>query len=211
MYKKAIGGLLLVQVLFVAGCCCMMLWNMRQHGKVKSIYEIELNQLMLTSKESSVIEINMQTRSDQRVVTYQVLQRPVQDKLARITEEDYTNLLRIVEAEASGEDETGKLLVANVVLNRVRDEDFPDTITEVIFQKNRGVAQFSPVSNGRFWKVEISEETISAVNRALGGEDVSCGALYFAARKYADADNMRWFDERLDYLFTHGGHEFFKE
>lgn len=211
MYKKAIGGLLLVQVLFMAGCCCMMLWNMRQHGKVKSIYEIELNQLMLTSKESSVIEINMQTRSDQRVVTYQVLQRPVQDKLARITEEDYTNLLRIVEAEASGEDETGKLLVANVVLNRVRDEDFPDTITEVIFQKNRGVAQFSPVSNGRFWKVEISEETISAVNRALGGEDVSCGALYFAARKYADADNMRWFDERLDYLFTHGGHEFFKE
>lgn len=211
MYKKAIGGLLLVQVLFVAGCCCMMLWNMRQHGKVKSIYEIKLNQLMLTSKESSVIEINMQTRSNQRVVTYQVLQRPVQDKLARITEEDYTNLLRIVEAEASGEDETGKLLVANVVLNRVRDEDFPDTITEVIFQKNRGVAQFSPVSNGRFWKVEISEETISAVNRALGGEDVSCGALYFAARKYADADNMRWFDERLDYLFTHGGHEFFKE
>ena len=211
MYKKAIGGLLLVQVLFVAGCCCMMLWNMRQHGKVKSIYEIKLNQLMLTSKESSVIEINIQTRSDQRVVTYQVLQRPVQDKLARITEEDYTNLLRIVEAEASGEDETGKLLVANVVLNRVRDEDFPDTITEVIFQKNRGVAQFSPVSNGRFWKVEISEETISAVNRALGGEDVSCGALYFAARKYADADNMRWFDERLDYLFTHGSHEFFKE
>ncbi len=189
----------------------MMLWNMRQQGNVKSIYEIELDQIVLTNKDSSVIEINMQTRSDQRVVTYQVLQRPVQDKSTWFTEEDYANLLRIVEAEASGEDETGKLLVANVVLNRVKDEDFPDTITEVIFQRNKGVTQFSPVSNGRFWKVEISEETISAVNRALSGEDASQGALYFAARKYADADNMRWFDERLDYLFAHGGHEFFKE
>lgn len=211
MYKKAIGGLLLVQMLFVTGCCCVILWNIRQHDKEKSIYEIKLNQLVLMNKESSVIEINMQTRSDQRVVTYQVLQRPVQDNLTWFTEEDYTNLLRIVEAEASGEDETGKLLVANVVLNRVRDEDFPDTITEVIFQKNKGVTQFSPISNGRFWKVEISAETISAVNRALSGEDVSRGALYFAARKYADAENMRWFDERLDYLFTYGGHEFFKE
>ncbi len=211
MYKKAIGGLLLVQMLLVVGCCCMMLWNMRQHGKVKSIYEIKLDEIVLTNKDSSIIEINMQTRSDQRVVTYQVLQRPVQDKPTWFTEEDYSNLLRIVEAEASGEDETGKLLVANVVLNRVKDEDFPDTITEVIFQKNKGVTQFSPVSNGRFWKVEISEETISAVNRALSGEDVSQGALYFAARKYADTDNMRWFDERLEYLFAHGGHEFFKE
>ncbi len=211
MYKKAIGGLLLVQMLLIAGCCSIMLWNMRQQGDVKSIYEIELKQMMLTNKESSVIEINMQTRSDQRVVTYQVLKRPVPDKTTWFTKEDYSNLLRIVEAEASGEDETGKLLVANVVLNRVKDEDFPDTITEVIFQKNKGVTQFSPISNGRFWKVEISEETISAVNRALSGEDVSQGALYFAARKYADAENMRWFDERLNYLFTHGGHEFFTE
>lgn len=211
MYKKAIGGLLLVQMLFVVGCCCMVWWNMGQHGEVKTIYEIKLDEIILLNRESSIIEINMQTRSDQRVVTYQVLQRPVQDNPAWFSEEDYANLLRIVEAEASGEDETGKLLVANVVLNRVRDEDFPDTITEVIFQKNNGTTQFSPVANGRFWKVEISEETISAVNRALSGEDVSQGALYFAARKYADADNMRWFDERLDYLFTHGGHEFFKE
>lgn len=211
MYKKAIGGLLLVQVVFILGCCGMILWNAGQQKNIKCIYEIKLEEIVLANKESSVLEINMQTRSDQRVVTYQVLQRPVQDKLTWFTQEDYTNLLRIVEAEASGEDETGKLLVANVVLNRVKDEDFPDTITDVIFQKNKGVTQFSPVSNGRFWKVEISEETISAVNRALSGEDVSQGALYFVARKYADAENMRWFDERLDYLFAHGGHEFFTE
>lgn len=211
MYKKAIGGLLLVQVLMMVGCCCMMLWNMGQQENVKSIYEIELDEILMIHKKNSIIEINMQTRSDQRVVTYQVLQRPGQDKAAWFTVEDYTNLLRIVEAEASGEDETGKLLVANVVLNRVKDDGFPDTITEVIFQKNKGITQFSPISNGRFWQVQISEETITAVDRALAGEDLSNGALYFASRKYADADNMRWFDEKLEYLFAHGGHEFFKE
>ena len=55
----------------------------------------------------------------------------------------------------------------------------------------------------------VSEETIEAVNRVLEGEDISCGALYFAARKRADSENMRWFDEELTFLFSHGGHEFF--
>jgi len=211
MYKKAIGGILMLQMLFLAVYCSMLLSNTRQGDRVKSIYEIKLNQIVLADKERSTMEINMQSSSQQRVVTYRVLQRPKQDNLRWFTEEDYKNLLRIVEAEASGEDETGKLLVANVVLNRVKDEEFPNTITEVIFQKNKGVTQFSPVANGRFWKVEISEETVSAVNRALAGEDVSGGALYFAARKYAEVDNMRWFDGKLDYLFTHGEHEFFAE
>ena len=98
-----------------------------------------------------------------------------------------------------------------MVLNRVESDSFPDTITEVIFQRSKGVTQFSPVANGRFWTVEISEETISAVDRALEGEDLSQGALYFAARKHANKKSMRWFDEKLDYLFTHGGHEFFTE
>ena len=50
----------------------------------------------------------------------------------------------------------------------------------------------------------------SAVGRALMGEDISQGALYFAARKYADSGKMKWFDENLTYLFVHGGHEFFR-
>ena len=127
-----------------------------------------------------------------------------------LSDEDMEALLRIVEAEAGCEDEEGKLLVANVVLNRVNHKSFPDTVTEVILQKENGVTQFSPVANGRYYRVEVSEETISAVGRALTGEDISEGALYFAARKYADSDKMKWFDENLTFLFSHGGHEFFK-
>ena len=49
---------------------------------------------------------------------------------------------------------------------------------------------------------------VEAVGRALDGEDISRGALYFAARKYADSKRMRWFDEKLTLLFRHGGHRF---
>ena len=117
---------------------------------------------------------------------------------------------RIVEAEAGSEDEDGKLLVANVVLNRMNSEAFPDTVTEVVFQREKGISQFSPVANGSFYRVKISEGTVSAVERALMGEDISEGALYFVARKYADSNKVKWFDNHLTYLFKHGGHEFFK-
>lgn len=126
------------------------------------------------------------------------------------TLEEISVLERIVEAEAGGEDRDGKLLVANVVLNRVRNEQFPNTIREVVFQQSGGVTQFSPVKNGRYDSVTISEESKEAVERALAGEDISEGALYFAARKYANPKSMTWFDENLTLLFQHGGHEFFK-
>ncbi len=123
---------------------------------------------------------------------------------------DIEILQRIVEAEATGEDTKGKILVANVILNRVKDKDFPDTIKGVVFQKDGGTYQFSPIKDNRYWTVKISKDTVKAVDRVMQGEDYSKGALYFSARSRADKNSMRWFDNHLDYLFRYGGHEFFK-
>lgn len=144
--------------------------------------------------------------SQQRVVNVSLMER---DYVIDITNEDYENLLRIVEAEAGGEDRKGKILVANVILNRVADEQFPDTVTEVIFQQEKGVCQFSPIRDGRFYSVKVSKETVEAVDAALYGEDQSDGALYFMARAYADKEKAAWFDRNLTKLFVYGGHEFF--
>lgn len=144
--------------------------------------------------------------SEQRVVNVSLMER---DYVIDITNEDYENLLRIVEAEAGGEDRKGKILVANVILNRVADEQFPDSVTEVIFQQQDGVCQFSPIRDGRFYKVKVSKETVEAVDAALYGEDMSDGALYFMARAYADKEKAAWFDRNLTKLFVYGGHEFF--
>lgn len=119
-------------------------------------------------------------------------------------------LLRIVEAEATGEDIKGKMLVANVILNRVKSNQFPDTVSEVVFQKNGKIVQFSPIADGRYWSVTISKSTREAVERVLNGEDESQGALYFSARSKAKKSNMNWFDNHLTWLFKYGGHEFYK-
>lgn len=119
-------------------------------------------------------------------------------------------LQRIVEAEASGETIKGKMLVANVILNRVNNKNFPNTVEGVVFQRDGGTYQFSPIKDGRYYSVKVSSDTKKAVNRVLQGEDESKGALYFSARSKADKSSMRWFDSHLKFLFECGGHEFFK-
>ena len=219
MYRRALGCLLITQIMLMVVYLGMVWSHQRNSEGIKTMFEIQLNNIVLSDDKQYVVEISKSMRSEQRILTYDVMEKEYVEteetaatsQVLAFSEEDYNNLLRIVEAEAGGEDEKGKILVANVVINRVMDEDFPDSITEVIFQKENGVTQFSPVSNGRIFKVSVSEETVEAVNKALGGEDYSQGALYFAARKYANSDNMRWFDESLEFLFEHGGHEFFAE
>lgn len=128
----------------------------------------------------------------------------------KLSAEQLTVLETIVEAEAGDEDVYGKILVANVVLNRVLDDEFPDTVKEVVFQSNGKTYQFSPVrKGGRYYTVTVSEHTRAAVARALAGEDYSDGALYFFARRYTTAKKAKWFDTSLRKIVEYGCHEFF--
>ena len=123
----------------------------------------------------------------------------------RYTDEDYQVLLRIVQAEAGICDKKGKILVADVIINRVLSREFPDSIKAVVYQPS----QFQPVSNGRINSVKVSADTIACVERALDGEDYSGGALFFMNRR-GSGQAADWFDRHLTYLFAHDGHEFFR-
>ena len=123
----------------------------------------------------------------------------------RYTDEDYQVLLRIVQAEAGICDERGKILVADVIINRVLSKEFPDSIKAVVYEPS----QFQPVSNGAINSVKVTAETIECVDRALDGEDYSNGALYFMNRR-GSGSAAAWFDRHLTYLFAHDGHEFFR-
>ena len=123
----------------------------------------------------------------------------------KYTDEDYQVLLRIVQAEAGICDPKGKILVADVIINRVLSGKFPDSVKAVVYQPS----QFQPVSNGTINTVKVTAETIECVDRARAGEDYSNGALYFMNRR-ASGSAASWFDRRLTYLFAHDGHEFFR-
>lgn len=132
------------------------------------------------------------------------------DQLVNISAKDYEALTRIVEAEATGQDLTGKILIVNVVMNRVKSSKFPNNIYDVIHQSNHGKVQFSPISDGRYYSVTVTDSSKKAVESAFNGEDYSKGALYFAARSIASQKAMSWFDSHLTKVYEYGGHEFFK-
>ena len=167
----------------------------------------QVSELFEDTNVKKVTKLNEEVASNKREIEVSSCVRDLW--VYDISDKDYEILLRIVEAEAGGEDETGKLLVANVVLNRVENSAFPDTVEAVVFQKEGSCYQFSPVGNGRYESVRISDETYSAVERALMGEDLSEGALYFVSEKYADPEKLEWFHQSLTLLYSHGGHNFY--
>lgn len=208
MYKRALAGLVAVNMLFLCGYISVSeIRTARIAVAMKTpVSELKLDEALTADKSGSTLGITAVAASGQRVVGYHVLEK---ESLYDLSDGDLEALYRIVEAEAGSEDEDGKLLVANVVLNRMEDPSFPDTVEEVVFQEVDGEYQFSPAGSGRIYKVTVSDETVAAVQRALKGEDISQGALYFASRRYADRSRMSWFDTHLTYLFQHGGHEFY--
>lgn len=204
-YKKSAAVLLMVQGIL------LLAWISVREAEINHIASTPAFQIRFMEDHACLDGIDVegtavQVSSEQRVVDFTMLER---EMAYAISEDDYEVLLRIVEAEAGGEDIKGRMLVAGVILNRVESSKFPDTVREVVFQKENGVAQFSPTVDGRYDRVRVSMETTEAVDRVLYGENLTEGALYFAARKHADPERMKWFDSRLTLLFSYGGHEFF--
>lgn len=205
MYKKCVTGFLLAGMALLSAEFCVGELRFNRVA-ARQAFAVEFLDESMTEEQQCHLRSVACVSSGQRVVDYEVLERK---KAYELSEQDYEALLRIVEAEAGGEDQNGKLLVANVVLNRVESERFPDTVWEVVMQREQGVAQFSPTVDGRYHSVVVSEDTVKAVERALYGENISEGALFFCARHRADPNRLKWFDTHLTKLFTYGSHEFF--
>lgn len=88
-------------------------------------------------------------------------------------------LAQLTIAEAGNQPELGQRLVIDTVLNRVEHPAFPDTITEVINQKN----QFSPVTSGvinRYSSTDKLEQMIlEEIERRSDSE-----VIFFRAYEY---------------------------
>ncbi len=94
------------------------------------------------------------------------------------TRDEVMLLARAIYAEARGESFTGQVAVGAVILNRLESREFPETIREIIMQKQSGVYQFTPVKDGSI-NLEPDEVAICAAIQAIAGHDPTNGALYF--------------------------------
>ena len=95
-------------------------------------------------------------------------------EVVNITNEELLLLSKLVTGEARGESYEGQVAVAAVVINRVKDPRFPNSIKDVIYQKNA----FSVVKNGSI-NLQPTESAYSAAQDALYGKDPTDKAIYF--------------------------------
>ncbi len=89
-------------------------------------------------------------------------------------ESELSLLARLVSGEARGEPYIGQVAVAAVVLNRVRSDGFPDTISGVIFQPGA----FDAVWDGQF-DMTPTDSSIRAARDAMNGWDPTGGCTYY--------------------------------
>lgn len=115
---------------------------------------------------------------------------------------DQRMMAKMATAEAEGESVEGKALVIRVILNRVENESFPETVGEVIYQQG----QWESITDGRYSEAEPSEECWKAMEMVLNGWDNSEGATYFNR-----SDTKGWHNKALCFLFTCEHHSFFRE
>ncbi|TDQ41448.1 cell wall hydrolase [Aureibacillus halotolerans] len=94
--------------------------------------------------------------------------------MATLTKEDVQMMAKIVYGEARGESLKGQVAVAAVIINRLQADGFPNTIEDIIFQKNA----FTAISDGQY-QLTPDEEAYEAVYYAIRGWDPTGRALYY--------------------------------
>lgn len=121
------------------------------------------------------------------------------------TNEEFEMMCYVLQNEAGGCSDESKIAVANVIINRVKSPNFPNTLKGVLTANN----QFTAISN-YYNKVNApTQSTKDCVRRALNGEDNSKGAIFYYAPKYCGSSSAAWF-ETLNFCMELEGQRFFK-
>ena len=90
------------------------------------------------------------------------------------TNSDLYLLAKLIHSEARGEPYVGQVAVGAVVLNRVKDPGFPNTLEGVIYQP----WAFTALHDGQF-NLEPNSTSYQAAQDALNGWDPSYGSIYY--------------------------------
>ena len=83
-------------------------------------------------------------------------------------------MARVIYGEARGEPYEGMVAVGAVILNRVKDSRFPNTIPGVIYQ----AGAFDVVADGQI-NLTPNETAYKAARDALNGWDPTYGCIYY--------------------------------
>ena len=121
---------------------------------------------------------------------------------------EFRMMCYVVHSEVGYCSEENKLAVANVIINRVKSDLFPDNIAEVLTAPN----QFTAIHNYYDQTFPPSDDTIAAVKKALDGEgaDLVNGATFYYAPQFITPEKAAWFENQLQFAAVVDGQRYFK-
>ena len=126
----------------------------------------------------------------------------------QVTPEEYEMLLYCVNTETRNGSLTHRILITQVIMNRVQGQRFPFTVAEVLNAPNQFDVMPFFAERGEEW--EPLDLTRQAVDLVLSGAapDYAQGALYFCNPYLVGEGN--WFDTALQTVCELEGHRFYK-
>lgn len=139
-------------------------------------------------------------------------QKEIQQRRVQLAEENC--LARAIYFEARSESELGQIAVAKVVLNRVKDPEYPNTICGVVYQGSgrRNACQFSFACDGLPDDVKSAAAWSKAkrlAKKTIAG-DAKVAALTTATNYHADYVKPKW-AKSMKRLVKIGRHIFYED
>lgn len=184
-YKKLFKFSKVSTVAFMAVFCISII----SYNRVLSINEELVNEIdVINARYDETISVlrkdneELENSLAREIRANLELRNRLQEDSFAYSKEEVELLCKAVQAEAGyyeGHEITQKY-VTQVILNRVNNSYFPNSIKDVIYQRDSGVPQFSVAYNGMLSKQEIEEETLNNVYEVLlYGTTLPDDVLYF--------------------------------
>lgn len=128
--------------------------------------------------------------------------RTTNPDIVELSQSDAWLLMQIARSE-SGESLEGQLWSMKVIINRLYDNRFPNTVWEIVSEPG----QFQVFSSGYYKQAQINSNTHLALAKIEGGWDDTDGSVYFESASNGDDS---WHMQNLDFVKEVNGQRYYK-
>lgn len=108
---------------------------------------------------------NLQNMYEQLQIA--LAQTSYEEGFGELSYEDIILLAKVMQMEAGEGNYESQMAIATVILNRVNNAKFPNTIREVVYQRSKNAIQFAVAYDGALERCQLKPETIIVACKVL--------------------------------------------
>jgi spore germination cell wall hydrolase CwlJ-like protein len=189
----------------VDGCTDDGVWYSVRHGEIKgyAMAEYFTGKTPDSKKTGEKKDKESDEKEDKTVIKLE--DKDSKNTVISYTDDEFEMLCYVLQGEVGNCSEASKIAVANVIINRVKSSQFPDTISAVLTAPE----QFDAIYGYYYGTTVPTQNTRDCALRALQGEDNTNGATYYYAPRYCGGATSAWF-ETLQFCLEVDGQRYFK-